>query len=56
MVLFVMAQTLVAQLAKAHAEDRLTHFRKPKLLIVDELRYLPSSRTRPDRRRDRVKH
>src|ERR1700751_2544794 len=44
-VLFVPAPTLVAQLAKAHSEgrleDRLTHFGKPKLLIVDELRYLP---------------
>jgi len=44
-VLFVPAPTLVAQLAKAHSEgrleDRLTHFGKPKLLIVDELGYLP---------------
>jgi len=44
-VLFVPAPTLVAQLAKAHAdgrlEDRLTHFAKPKLLIVDEFSYLP---------------
>jgi DNA replication protein DnaC len=44
-VLFVAAPTLVAQLAKAHAEGRLeeklTHFAKPKLLIVDELGYLP---------------
>jgi DNA replication protein DnaC len=44
-VLFVPAPTLVAQLAKAHSEgkleDRLLHFRKPKLLIVDELGYLP---------------
>jgi DNA replication protein DnaC len=44
-VLFVPAPTLVAQLAKAHGEgrleDRLTHFGKPKLLIVDELGYLP---------------
>lgn len=43
--LFVAAPTLVAQLAKAHAEGRLeeklTHFAKPKLLIVDELGYLP---------------
>src|SRR6516225_3034861 len=42
---FVPAPTLVAQLAKAHSEgrleDRLTHFGKPKLLIVDELGYLP---------------
>jgi DNA replication protein DnaC len=44
-VLFMPAPTLVAQLAKAHSdgrlEDRLTHFGKPKLLIVDELGYLP---------------
>lgn len=44
-VLFVPTPTLVAQLAKAHSEgrleDRLTHFGKPKLLIVDELGYLP---------------
>ena len=44
-VLFVPAPTLVAQLAKAHSEgrleDRLTHFGKPKLLIIDELGYLP---------------
>jgi DNA replication protein DnaC len=44
-VLFVPPPTLVAQLAKAHSEgrlgDRLTHFGKPKLLIVDELGYLP---------------
>jgi len=44
-VLFVSAPTLVAQLAKAHSEgrleDRLTHFGKPRLLIVDELGYLP---------------
>ena len=42
---FIPAPTLVAQLAKAHSEgrleDRLTHFGKPKLLIVDELGYLP---------------
>jgi len=44
-VLFVPAPTLVAQLAKAHnegrLEDRLIHFGKPKLLIIDELGYLP---------------
>lgn len=44
-VLFVPAPTLVAQLAKAHSEgkleDRLMHFGKPKLLIIDELGYLP---------------
>ena len=42
---FIPAPTLVAQAAKAHSEgrleDRLTHFGKPKLLIVDELGYLP---------------
>jgi DNA replication protein DnaC len=35
----------VAQLAKGHAEGRLeerfAHFAKPKLLIIDELGYLP---------------
>jgi len=44
-VLFISAQALVAQLAKAHAgnrlDERLTFFAKPKLLIVDELGYLP---------------
>jgi len=44
-VLFTGAMTLVASLAKAHAEgrleERLTHFSKPRLLIVDELGYLP---------------
>ncbi len=44
-VLFVPAPALVAQLAKAHGEgrleERLTHYSKPKLLIVDELGYLP---------------
>ena len=44
-VLFLPAPTLVAQLAKAHGEgrleDRLLHFSKPKLLIIDELGYLP---------------
>ena len=44
-VLFVSAPTLVAQLAKAHAEgrldERLLHFGKPRLLIIDELGYLP---------------
>jgi len=44
-VLFVPAPTLVAQLAKAHGEGRLEekllHFSKPRLLIVDELGYLP---------------
>lgn len=44
-VLFVPAPTLVAQLAKAHSEgrleDRLLYFTKAKLLIIDELGYLP---------------
>jgi DNA replication protein DnaC len=44
-VLFISAQALVAQLAKAHAEsrldERLTFFSKPKLLIIDEFGYLP---------------
>ncbi len=42
---FVTATTLVAALAKAHAErrldERLTNLAKPRLLIVDELGYLP---------------
>jgi DNA replication protein DnaC len=44
-VLFTPATNLVAQLAKAHAdgrlEERLSHYTKPKLLIIDELGYLP---------------
>jgi DNA replication protein DnaC len=44
-VLFVPATALITTLARAHAEgrleDKLTHFAKPKLLIVDELGYLP---------------
>jgi DNA replication protein DnaC len=44
-VLFIQATTLVAALAKAHAdgrlEDKLAQLAKPKLLIVDELGYLP---------------
>jgi DNA replication protein DnaC len=44
-VLFVTAPALVSALAKAHAEnrldDRLGFFAKPKLLIIDELGYLP---------------
>jgi DNA replication protein DnaC len=40
-VLFVSAPALVAQLARAHGEgrleERLLHFSKPKLLIIDEL-------------------
>lgn len=43
--LFVPATSLVTQLARAHAEgrleDKLVHFAKAKLLIVDELGYLP---------------
>jgi DNA replication protein DnaC len=43
--LFVAAPALVAALAKAHGdgrlEEKLTFFAKPKLLIVDELGYLP---------------
>jgi DNA replication protein DnaC len=42
---FVAATTIVAQLAKGHGEgrleERLAHFAKPKLLIIDELGYLP---------------
>jgi DNA replication protein DnaC len=44
-VLFSTAASLLAQLAKAQhenrLEDKLLHFTKPKLLIVDELGYLP---------------
>ncbi|HET7251899.1 MAG TPA: IS21-like element helper ATPase IstB [Gemmatimonadales bacterium] len=44
-VLFVTAPALVAALAKAHVENRLEErlgfFAKPKLLIIDELGYLP---------------
>lgn len=44
-VLFVTAPSLVAALAKAHVgerlEERLSFLAKPKLLIVDELGYLP---------------
>ena len=43
--LFVPATALVTALVKAHSEGRfeekLLHFGKPKLLIVDELGYLP---------------
>ena len=43
--LFVAAPALIAGLAKAHAEGRLdeklTFFAKPKLLVIDELGYLP---------------
>jgi DNA replication protein DnaC len=44
-VLFITAPALVASLVKAHAEGRLEEklvfYAKPKLLIVDELGYLP---------------
>jgi DNA replication protein DnaC len=44
-VLFTSATTLIAQLVKAQREgrleERLLHFSKPKLLIIDELGYLP---------------
>jgi DNA replication protein DnaC len=44
-VLFVTAIGLLVSLAKAHAqgllEDRLINYIKPKLLIIDELGYLP---------------
>jgi DNA replication protein DnaC len=43
--LFVAAPALVADLAQAHREgkldERITFYAKPKLLIVDELGYLP---------------
>lgn len=45
---FVPATTIIAQLAKGHndgrLEERLAHFSKPKLLIIDELGYLPFER------------
>jgi DNA replication protein DnaC len=44
-VLFVAAPALVSALAKAHAEgrleERLGFYAKPKLLVIDELGYLP---------------
>lgn len=44
-VLFVTATSLAAQLSKAHREgrleERLAYFGKPKLLVIDELGYLP---------------
>ena len=46
--LFVSATALVGQLMRAEGEgrleERLLHFSKPKLLIVDELGYLPFER------------
>jgi DNA replication protein DnaC len=48
-VLFITATALLAALSKAHADgrfgDQLAFFAKPKLLIVDELGYLPLERT-----------
>ncbi len=48
-VLFVSAPALVAGLVKAHAEgrleERLAFYAKPKLLIIDELGYLPFARS-----------
>jgi len=47
-VLFIPATALIASLAKAHTEgrlaDQLAFFAKPKLLIIDELGYLPLER------------
>lgn len=44
-VLFISATTLLTQLARAHQEgrleERLIFYGKPKLLIIDELGYLP---------------
>jgi DNA replication protein DnaC len=44
-VLFVSATTLLAALAKAESDgqlkDKLNYFAKPKLLVIDELGYLP---------------
>lgn len=43
--LFASATSIVTQLVWAHAEGRLeeklTHLAKPKLLVIDELSYLP---------------
>lgn len=47
-VLFVSATALIAALSKAHTEGRLAEqlafYAKPKLLIIDELGYLPLER------------
>ena len=47
-VLFSTAQAVMASLVKAHTdgslEDRLAFYAKPKLLVVDELGYLPFER------------
>ena len=44
-VLFVPAMALITALVKGHAEgrleERLAHYAKPKLLVIDELGYLP---------------
>jgi DNA replication protein DnaC len=44
-VLFTSASALIAHLVKANAqgqlEEKLGHYTKPKLLIIDELGYLP---------------
>ena len=46
--LFVTAQGLIASLARAHAEnrleDRLKQYGQPKLLIIDEIGYIPIDR------------
>ena len=46
--MFVAAPALVAALVRAHAdgrlEQRLSFYAKPKLLIIDELGYLPFER------------
>ena len=46
--LFVTATALLASMSRAHAEgrfgDQLAFFAKPKLLIIDELGYLPLER------------
>lgn len=48
-VLFCTATALITQLVKGHAENRLEErlamFSKPKLLIIDELGYLPFERS-----------
>lgn len=48
-VLFITATALIASLAKAYAEtrlaDQLAFYAKPKLLIIDELGYLPLERS-----------
>jgi DNA replication protein DnaC len=49
-VLFTSATALLAALAKAETEgqlaDRLLFYRKPKLLVIDELGHLPFERRR----------